>query len=161
MTCEAKLIRELRARKWLFATAESCTGGLIAARLTDVPGASEVFLGGIVSYSNAVKRSHLNVTQEVLETSGAVSAACACQMAEGVCTALGADWAVSVTGIAGPGGATPTKPVGLVYIGVAGRGAATQAIEYHFTGTRAEIRQQCVDAALTAALRALTGKPLV
>ena len=70
MTCEAKLIRELRARKWLFATAESCTGGLIAARLTDVPGASEVFLGGIVSYSNAVKRSHLNVTQEVLETSG-------------------------------------------------------------------------------------------
>jgi len=159
MSCEGELIAQLRQRHATLATAESCTGGLIAARLTNAPGASEVFLGGIVSYSNAVKHSHLHVTQEVLETHGAVSAPCARQMAEGACAQLGADLAISVTGIAGPGGATPTKPVGLVYIGVAARGAATQVVEFHFAGTRAEIRQQSVDAALTLALRALTEKP--
>lgn len=158
MSIESELVRELQARKWVFATAESCTGGLVAARITDVPGASDVFVGGIVSYSNAVKHSQLKVPQEVLDTYGAVSSQCARQMAEGACAQLDADLAVSVTGIAGPGGATPTKPVGLVYIGVAARGAATQAREFHFAGTRAEIRQQSVDAALTLALRTLTGK---
>jgi nicotinamide-nucleotide amidase len=94
--------------------AESCTGGLVCAALTDIPGASEVFLGGLVAYSNDLKMARLKVSEEVLETFGAVSVATAWAMAQGAIEATGADVAVSVTGIAGPDGAMPGKPVGTV-----------------------------------------------
>ena len=113
-----------RRRGIRFGTAESCTGGLIAATVTDMPGVSEVFAGGIVSYANEVKERCLGVHHEVLEAHGAVSAETADAMARGAVRALGCGLAVSVTGIAGPGGAVPGKPVGTVYAAVCAEGAA-------------------------------------
>lgn len=98
------------------ALAESCTGGLVGDCVTDVPGSSDYYLGGIVSYSNAAKQMLLGVRDETLQTFGAVSAECAAEMAQGARRVVGADVAVSVTGIAGPGGGSPDKPVGLTYI---------------------------------------------
>jgi nicotinamide-nucleotide amidase len=109
-----------RARGLTLATAESCTGGMVAERLTEVPGSSDVFLGGVVAYADALKRAELGVPAEVLERHGAVSAETAAAMAQGARERLGADIAVAVTGIAGPGGGTPEKPVGLVYVHAAG-----------------------------------------
>jgi nicotinamide-nucleotide amidase len=109
-----------RARGWKLATAESCTGGLVAARLTDVPGASDVFVGGIVSYANEVKEQQLGVPAQVLERHGAVSVETAEAMAEGVRSRLEADVAVAVTGVAGPGGGTPEKPVGRIHFHAVG-----------------------------------------
>lgn len=100
------------------ASAESCTGGLVGHRLTNVPGSSEYYLGGVISYDNRVKQGLLQVPAEMLETVGAVSEECALAMAHGVRRLLGTGLAVSTTGIAGPGGATPGKPVGLVFIGL-------------------------------------------
>jgi len=102
------------------ATAESCTGGLVAHQLTEIPGSSGYFLGGIVAYADASKRAGLGVPAELIERHGAVSAHVARAMAEGARRVLGADLAVAVTGIAGPGGGTPAKPVGLTYIAVEG-----------------------------------------
>ncbi len=102
--------------------AESCTGGLLSKSLTDVPGASAVYDGGVTSYANEIKTRLLGVEKSVLDTYGAVSRKCAEQMANGARHLFGADIAVSVTGIAGPGGGTPDKPVGLVYVGIADRG---------------------------------------
>jgi len=150
---EQMLVTLFSARKLKFALAESCTGGLISSRITNIPGASEIFNGGVVCYANDVKRDVLGVPQETLETEGAVSASCATAMAEGARKALKADIAVSVTGIAGPGGGTPAKPVGLVFIGIATE-EAISVEEHHFSGDRERIRQQAADAALTAALRA-------
>jgi competence/damage-inducible protein CinA-like protein len=129
------------------AAAESCTGGLVAARLTSIPGASDVFRGGIVSYDDDVKREQLRVPAEVLAAHGAVSAETAAAMAEGARAALGADVAVSVTGIAGPGGGTPEKPVGLVYLHVAGPGGEA-ARELHLPGDRDAVRGRATAAAL-------------
>ncbi|HEY7258757.1 MAG TPA: CinA family nicotinamide mononucleotide deamidase-related protein [Gaiellales bacterium] len=108
----------LRARGWMGATAESCTGGLVAAALTDIPGCSDAFAGGVVAYTNQLKHDLLDVPEDVLERHGAVSAETAAAMAEGARARLGAEAAVSVTGIAGPGGGTEEKPVGLVYLHV-------------------------------------------
>ncbi|MBM3679556.1 MAG: nicotinamide-nucleotide amidohydrolase family protein, partial [Actinobacteria bacterium] len=105
-----------RARGWTLGTAESCTGGLVAARLTDVPGSSDVYLGSIVAYANEIKRRELGVPEEVLERHGAVSAETAAALAHGARDRLGVDVAIGVTGIAGPGGAMPGKPVGLVHL---------------------------------------------
>src|SRR6476469_2253849 len=102
-------------------SAESCTGGLVGDRVTNVPGSSEYYLGGIISYDNSVKQKVLQVPEAVLNTVGAVSQQCAIAMAQGALKLLGADLAVSTTGIAGPGGATPGKPVGLVHLAVAAR----------------------------------------
>ena len=113
-----------RERGLTLATAESCTGGLVAARLTSVPGSSDVFLGGVVAYANEVKEAELDVPAEVLAEHGAVSAETAAAMARGARERLGADVAVAVTGIAGPGGGTPEKPVGLVYLHAAGPAAS-------------------------------------
>jgi nicotinamide-nucleotide amidase len=108
----------LRARGWMGATAESCTGGMVAAALTDIPGCSDAFAGGVVAYTNQLKHDLLDVPEDVLERHGAVSAETAAAMAAGARARLGADAAVSVTGIAGPGGGTEEKPVGLVYLHV-------------------------------------------
>lgn len=136
------------------ATAESCTGGLVSARLTDVPGSSDVFLGGIVSYSNEAKVRLLGVPAEVLERHGAVSAETAEAMAEGARRTLGADAAVSVTGIAGPDGGTPEKPVGLVYIsGVAPDRVATERIV--LSGDREAVRGRATALALHTLRRLL------
>lgn len=146
-----RVIEAARERSLTLATAESCTGGLISAALTDVPGASEVLLGGVVSYANEVKRDSLGVPEEILREHGAVSEQTACAMAAGAREALGADIAVSVTGIAGPGGAVPGKPVGTVWVGVS-YADATVAKLYHFKGDRNSVRMQTVEAALCAML---------
>ena len=135
-------------------TAESCTGGLIAATLTDVPGASEALRGGIVSYANEVKRDSLGVSEQVLAEYGAVSEQTARAMARGAREALGVDAAVSVTGIAGPGGAVPGKPVGTVWVGVSGPDGERAAL-HRFDGDRDAVRRQTVDAALQALLEEL------
>ena len=139
------------------ALAESCTGGLIAERITNIPGASVCFKGGVVSYANEVKQALLGVTPAILEIEGAVSETCAQAMADGVRRACQADIGISVTGIAGPNGATPTKPVGLVCIGVA-TSQAVSARKFLFSGDRASIRQQAADAALLLALESANGK---
>jgi PncC family amidohydrolase len=132
------------------AAAESCSGGEVAHRITSVAGSSNYFLGSIVSYSNEAKMDLLGVPREILDTRGAASEECARAMAEGARRVFGADVAVSTTGIAGPGGATTRKPVGLVYVAVAdGVGVGCQ--EHHFAGDRKEV----VDAAALAALQSL------
>src|SRR5205823_10547788 len=113
---QALVLDLCRAEGVTLATAESCTGGLVAARLTSVPGSSDVFLGSVVAYSDEVKRAELDVPAELLERHGAVSAEVAAAMARGARARLGADVAVAVTGIAGPGGGTEEKPVGPVYV---------------------------------------------
>ena len=115
---EQVVVQEMTARGLTLATAESCTGGLMGKRITDVPGASACYLGGVVSYQNEVKENLLGVRHETLITKGAVSEDTACQMAQGVRKALGADIGISTTGVAGPGGGTPEKPVGLIYVGI-------------------------------------------
>lgn len=144
-----------RAQGKTIATAESLTGGMIAAALTAVPGSSDVVLGGVVSYASAVKRDVLRVPEEVLNSVGAVSEEAACAMAEGARRQTGADVAVSVTGIAGPGGAEPGKPVGTVWMGIA-TAEGTCAAQHCFEGDRAAVREQTVDAALGALLEKLS-----
>ena len=136
-------------------TAESLTGGLIAGSLTAVPGSSSVVRGGIVSYVDEVKRAVLDVPGPVLETVGAVSRETARAMAEGAVARLSCDIAVSVTGIAGPGGAEPGKPVGTVWMGVCRKGAAADARLLSFRGDREQVRLQTVLAALEAFERAI------
>jgi nicotinamide-nucleotide amidase len=152
----AETVLELsRARGLTLATAESCTGGLVGARLTEVPGASDAYVGGIVAYSDDVKRGQLAVRTETLRDHGAVSAETAAEMAAGARRALAADLAVAVTGIAGPGGATREKPVGLVYIAVdSPEGASTEKLQLE--GDRHAIRARAADAALRLLHRHLT-----
>lgn len=132
------------------ATAESCTGGHIAGRITDIAGSSAYFHGGIVSYTNEAKAALLGVPEEILANPGAVSDACARAMAEGTRRRLNATLGVSTTGIAGPGGGTDRKPVGLVYIAIAGPGG-TEVERHVFDGDRAAV----MDAAATRALELL------
>lgn len=129
-------------------TAESLTGGGVSAALTAIPGTSSYFLGGIVAYCNPVKASLLHVPQEILDNVGAVSAPCAEAMANGVRAVFDATFAVATTGIAGPGGATSRKPVGLVYVAVAGPDGTTVE-EHRFPGDRASVTEASVHAALT------------
>ena len=150
-----KLVTLAREKNITFGTAESCTGGLISAAVTDISGASAVFWGGIVSYDNRVKENLLGVEHETLVTLGAVSAKTAEQMALGAVRALSVDFAVSVTGIAGPGGGTPEKPVGLVYIAVASTKGVITVKENHFKGEREEVRRQTVEMALSMLISAI------
>lgn len=136
------------------ATAESCTGGSVAARITSIGGSSAYFLGSVVSYSNEVKHRVLGVPRPVLEERGAVSPECARAMAMGVRSLIGSDIAVSTTGIAGPAGGTPRKPVGLVYIGVA-TPDWLEAFEFHFDGDRARVIEQSVQQALALLFEAI------
>ncbi|MGN0098461.1 MAG: CinA family protein [Candidatus Methanomethylophilaceae archaeon] len=137
------LVSTLRSRGKTMSTAESCTGGLIGASVTDIPGASEVFLGGVVSYSNDAKENILGVSHSTLMEHGAVSEQTARQMVEGAIGVFHSDYAVAVTGIAGPGGATPGKPVGLVYIAVAD-GPRTVVTRNIFNGDRQAVRESTV-----------------
>ena len=144
---EHQIIQCLGDTNKTVATAESCSGGLIAHRLTNIPGASTPFVGGIVAYSNRVKTDLLNVPEETLALYGAVSQQTALGMAEGARKRFGTDFSVSVTGIAGPGGGTEEKPVGLVYMAVA-RASATEVARHEFVGDRESIKQQTAEAAL-------------
>ncbi len=145
------LLAELQRRGLTLTTAESCTGGLIAAALTAIPGSSAVVGAGFVTYSNQAKQAMLGVPVTLLANHGAVSEAVARAMAEGALAAAGADLAVSCTGIAGPGGETPGKPVGLVFVAAARRGAATRVVQRVFPGDRAAVRAATVDEALALA----------
>jgi nicotinamide-nucleotide amidase len=120
-----RVVEGARRRGWTLTAAESCTGGLVCAALTEVPGASDILGRGVVTYSNAAKTDLLGVPDGVIAAHGAVSAATAAAMAEGARTAADADLAVAVTGVAGPGGGSPEKPVGLVWFGVADREGVT------------------------------------
>ena len=128
-------------------TAESCTGGMVASCLTELPGASEYFTSGIISYSNESKIKFLSVMAETLEEFGGVSEEVAKEMALGSRNCAESDIAISITGIAGPGGGTKLKPIGMVCFGVS-TSSVTQSVTYHFKGSRAEIRHQACIAAL-------------
>jgi nicotinamide-nucleotide amidase len=144
-----------RDRELTLVTAESCTGGLVSARLTSVPGSSDVFVGGVVAYSNAIKEAELGVPPKLLETHGSVSAETAAAMAAGARARLHADVAVAVTGVAGPGGGTPEKPVGLVYLH-AETPDASSGVEFNFPADRESIRVRSAVAALHLVRRLLT-----
>jgi len=138
----------LLARGWRLATAESCTGGLIAHWLTAVPGSSTVYAGGAVAYANEAKTALLGVPAALIARHGAVSGPVAEAMARGALERLGADVAVSTTGIAGPSGGTAEKPVGLAYIGLALRQGGCRSQEWHFDGTRQGVQIAAGQAAL-------------
>jgi nicotinamide-nucleotide amidase len=146
------LLAALEARGQTLATAESCTGGLIAAALTAIAGSSSVVMAGFVTYSNAAKMRMVGVAEASLAAHGAVSEAVAREMAEGALARAEVDVALSCTGIAGPGGATPGKPVGLVFIGCARRGAATVVERHVFAGDRMAVRAATVAVALRMAM---------
>lgn len=148
VTLEQAVIELLKEKKMTVTTAESCTGGLLAGRLLNVSGASEVYQEGHITYSNEAKERVLGVSHETLEKYGAVSVQTAEEMAKGAANAAGADVAVSITGIAGPGGGTEEKPVGLVYVGCYVKGKI-RTEEFHFTGNRAKNRENAVVRALT------------
>lgn len=146
-TLEEVVVHLLREKGQTLATAESCTGGLLGDRITNVSGSSEIFLGGIVSYSNALKTTLLKVSEETLNRFGAVSEQTARAMAEGVRQLSGAHWGVGITGIAGPTGATATKPVGLVYIALSDP-TGTLVEQHQFLGDRKTIKWRASQAAL-------------
>jgi len=149
MQLEEKIIRELQRRNYTVTTAESCTGGMIASAITDVPGASAVFEAGFVTYSNAMKTKLLAVPEETLARVGAVSAETVEAMAKGAANVAEANVAVAVSGIAGPGGGTPEKPVGLVYICLHIRNVpdadGTYVYKCNFSGSRDEVRRAVVE----------------
>lgn len=144
----AHCLESLRIRGDSVGTVESCTGGLLAEMLTQVPGSSDAFMGGLVTYTNRLKHNLTDVPEQVFATVGAVSAECATAMAEGGRRTLGTDHALAVTGIAGPGGGTDTKPVGTVYIALASRGSPTDTRLFHFRGGRDAIRKWSATSAL-------------
>jgi nicotinamide-nucleotide amidase len=146
-TLPGAIVTELKRRGLTLGTAESCTGGQIADWIVSVPGASAVFRGGIVAYDNAVKVSLIDVGEETLARFGAVSEETAAEMARGACARLGTDLAIATTGIAGPDGGTPEKPVGLVWFALAANGAV-ETRRATFPGTRTEIRERASVAAL-------------
>jgi nicotinamide-nucleotide amidase len=151
-----RLLEACRQAGVKLATAESCTGGLIAAALTAIAGSSDVVERGFVTYSNDAKTELIGVSASLIERHGAVSEAVALAMAEGALARSRADIAVSVTGIAGPGGATPTKPVGLVHLGCARRGRTTLLEQRVFAGDRAAVREQSVALAFAMIRRQLS-----
>ena len=152
----AALIRAYAERGWMIATAESCTGGLVAGLLTDVPGSSAVIERGFVTYSNEAKAELLGVPPDLVAAHGAVSEPVARAMAAGALARSRAQVAIAITGIAGPGGGTATKPVGLVHFGVARTGAATRHVERRYGDLgRHAVRLEAVAEALSLLQRAV------
>lgn len=154
---EETVVRLMAARGMKLALAESCTGGLISHRITNVPGASEVFTHGFITYANAAKSELLGVSPEDIETHGAVSETVARAMAEGALRASGACIAVSVTGIAGPGGGSEEKPVGTAWLGLAVKGEPTKAYKIFHPRNRRDFKLAVSQAALEAVRRKLKG----
>lgn len=153
-TLESCIVAMLRSSGERLAVAESCTGGLLGGRITSVPGCSDVFVGGAITYSNEAKTSLLGVKESTIQRFGAVSEECAAEMAMGAKRVFGSDWSLSVTGVAGPGGGTAEKPVGLVIFGCAGpNGVITET--GHFKGIRKHIRERSTTYALTMLRAAL------
>ncbi|MGQ0619650.1 MAG: CinA family protein [Panacagrimonas sp.] len=140
-------LRLLERGEWV-ALAESCTGGLVAKVLTDIPGSSAWFERGLVTYSNLAKHELLGVPMALFETQGAVSEACVTAMASGLMAHSPAHWGVAITGIAGPGGGSPDKPVGTVWIAWVQRGSPLQSQRFVFAGDRESVRQQSAQRAL-------------
>ena len=139
------VVKLLAEKKMTISSAESCTGGLFSALITNVPGASDILNEAFVTYANSAKMKYLGVKEETLEKHGAVSPETAFEMAEGLCARTGADVTVGITGIAGPGGGTKEKPVGLVYAGVCVNGK-TEVIEMRHDGTREQVREKtCIE----------------
>jgi len=156
LSAAERLVSAMRARSWRLATAESCTGGLIAALFTEIAGVSDVFERGFITYSNAAKVGVLNVDLETLIRHGAVSAEVAREMAAGARRASAADIAIAVTGVAGPGGGSAEKPVGLVYIGLAAPGTPPEARAFRFGDIgRSTVRRRTVAEALAMLDKAL------
>ena len=149
------LVKLLKERNLSFGTAESCTGGLLGKIFTDLPGVSSVYNGTIVSYANSVKQNVLNIPADILEKHGAVSSETAALMAENAAKVLGCDCAISTTGIAGPDGGTPEKPVGLVYIGCFCNGKTTVQ-QLNLRGGREAIRQRAAGRAVYQLVQRLT-----
>lgn len=148
ITLEEAIVTLLKGKQMTVTTAESCTGGLLAGRIMNVPGASAVYSEGYITYSDQAKAKLLGVSEDTLKEFSAVSAETAAEMAEGACKAAGADAALSVTGIAGPDGGSEEKPVGLVYVGCCVNGKV-RTEEFHFTGNREKNRDYAVVRALT------------
>ena len=155
--CATALVSLLIEKNETVATAESCTGGLIGGAITSVSGASAVYEQGYITYANSAKEKLLGVKKETLKTLGAVSVDTAFQMAEGVCKAAESPLGIAVTGIAGPGGGTPEKPVGLVFIGISYR-EQTRVYECHFGGDREAVRKGTVFTALRLAYETISQK---
>ena len=149
-----RLVQMLAEMEMTISTAESCTGGMLASKIIDVGGASEVYSEGFITYSYDAKEKYLKVSKETLETYGAVSEQTVREMATGCLNATGSDVALVTSGVAGPGGGTPEKPVGLVYIACAYKGDVV-AKSYKFDGDRYEIRSQAVDEAIKLAIEML------
>lgn len=151
--------RLFRKKGWRLFIAESCTGGLIGHRITNIPGSSDYFDGGVIAYSNDAKRELLKVPEEILRTYGAVSRQTAVAMAEGIRKLRGVEVGIGVTGIAGPAGGTEAKPVGLVYIALSSP-VRVECREFRFDGDREMIKLQASEAALSM-LRTLLEEPVV
>jgi nicotinamide-nucleotide amidase len=154
---EQVVARGLTERGWTIATAESCTAGLLAGRLTELPGSSAYVAGGVVVYSDAAKTALAGVDPELIATHGAVSPEVALALAEGALARLGADVGVGITGIAGPGGGTPDKPVGLVCFSVAARDGRRLGLREQIPGGRADVRDRSTTVALHLVRRLLAG----
>ena len=157
LSLEEKIISIMKQRKLTLSTAESCTGGMIGSLITAVPGASSVYMGSAVTYSNEMKQLLLGVQKSTLDSHGAVSSETAIAMAAGACRKLGTDAAISVTGIAGPDGGTPEKPVGLVYVGISLNGS-TRSVELRLRGEREFIRRRTCALALLELYKTLTAE---
>jgi nicotinamide-nucleotide amidase len=149
LTLAQSVLDACRARGWHVATAESCTGGLVAGALTAIAGSSDVFERGFVTYSNEAKSELLGVPPDIISAHGGVSAETAAAMAQGAVARSPVDLAISVTGVAGPGGATPTKPVGLVLFGLARRDRTCRTERRIFDGDRSAVRQAALQVALS------------
>ncbi len=152
-----KLIEVLKEKKLTIATAESCTGGLIAKLITDIAGSSQVFIGGVVCYSNEMKMKWLGVKQQTLDRHGAVSSETVAELLDGILRQTGADCAITVSGIAGPTGGTPDKPVGTVFIGIA-IGDRVVIERFQFKGSRADVRQAASQQAAKMMLNQFTAR---